>query len=793
MLPRPAATALGIDFGTSHTIAVVRRADGSVRPLLFDGSPLMPSAVCADAQGGLLVGRDALHGGRRHPERFEPNPKRHIDRATVLLADREFPLVETVAAVLRAVADECRRVVGPPQQVTVTVPAEWGPARRRVVEDAAVRSGLGAVRLVPEPVAAATYFAKALGHHVAAGSSIVVYDLGAGTFDASVVRRTAHGFTTVALDGRGDLGGLDIDAAVVEHLAATYGDHEGWRRLVDPATAEERRWFREFQEEIRGAKERLSRHQQADLAIPLLDVEAHLTRTELEQIAAPLLERTVDVTRSVVRAAGLDVARSAGVFLVGGASRMPLVATMLHRALGLPPTVLDQPEVVVAEGSVLWTGPPLPAAPPQPPAPRPVTPQPQYRPQRTPPAPQAAPASPQRSLPPSPPGDGEQAPPPSPEDRAKARRIGRKVVIGVIIVDILIVIALVVVFRPDAGADHAPDGDALAIMDESLESGTRFDQLGGDLQAHDGAVTAVLPVATDDRTVLFTSGADGSVRQWDAATGDLIESRDFEHDVNSLALMDFSDGPRVVALDGDLGVHAWDPVSFAVETLIESDMTATTPERIMPCTVDGHAAFAVATADGYGLFDLETLGVIAELEYTEEQRDAYRHFALVDGEATLVTAHADGSLRLFDAATGEAGGGPLGPGPSAWDGETDVVGALRTVHTGATAYAMTYSNEGAYYLWDLDARRFAGVSGAFGDPKAGYLRTTLVLGGDDFLLTYGEDEARLHSFPEGAADGVLRSSADSPVSAAATAPVDRYTIAVTGSEDGVIRVWNMGD
>jgi len=792
MFPRPATTSLGIDFGTSHTIAVVRRADGGVRPLLFDGSPLTPSAVCADAGGGLLVGRDALHGGRRHPERFEPNPKRHIDRESVLLDDREYPVVELVTAVLRSVAEECRRVVGPPQQVTVTVPAEWGPARRRVVEDAAVRSGLGAVRLVPEPVAAATYFAKALGHHIGLGSSLVVYDLGAGTFDASVVRRTAHGFETVALDGRGDLGGLDIDAAIVDHLAATYGGHEDWRRLVSPATAEERRWFREFQEEIRGAKERLSRHQQADLAIPLLEVEAHLTRTELEQIAAPLLERTVEVTRTVIRTAGLDLARSAGVFLVGGASRMPLVATMLHRALGLAPTVLDQPEVVVAEGSVLWTGPPRPPAAPQPP-PRPVTPQQRPPAPRTPLTPQAPPP---RSLPPSPPDDAARTPRAAPEDRAKAKRLSRKVVMGVVIVDILIVIALVIVFRPDAdaGDGDTPYGEFPEIMNESMEDSAAFDQIGGSLQAHEGAVTAVAAAETEDGPVLFTSGDDGSVRQWDAVTGDLIASRQFEHDVNSMGVMDFSEGPRVVALDGDLGVHAWDPGAFEVETLLEADMGGAAPERIVPCTVGGHAAFAVASAHGYGLFDLETLSPVAEWEFTEEQRGAYRNFAVIDGEAYLVTAHADGSVRLFDASSGQASGGPLDPGSSTWDPQVDVVGGLRTVQTETGAYAMVYSNRGRHFTWDLEAGRFLSSTSAFGSPDSGYLRTTLAIGGEDFLLTYGEaGEVLVHSFPEGASAGVLSGPEEAPVSAAAAVELGRHTVAVTGSEDGTIRLWDMGD
>ncbi|GAA2145250.1 Hsp70 family protein [Glycomyces algeriensis] len=581
MSPGPQGTSLGVDFGTSHTIAVVRRADGSLRPLLFDGAPLMPSAVCADADGGLLVGRDAVHAGRRHPERFEPNPKRLIDRPSTLLGEREYPIPALIGAVLDAVAAECRRVVGRPSEVTLTVPAEWGPARRQVIEEAAARSGLGQVRLVPEPVAAATYYAEALKHRMAVGASIVVYDLGAGTFDASVVRRTEHGFETVALDGRNDLGGLDIDAALIEHLGTTYGDRDGWKRLVNPSTVEDRRHFREFQEEVRGAKERLSRHQQSDIAIPILDVEAHLTRTELEQIAHPHLEQTIRVTQAVIRAAGLDVAASAGVFLVGGASRMPLVGTMLHRSLGLAPTVLDQPEVVVAEGSVLWTQagqhsttfpltrpaqqggfapapftpavanlappspqtapPPAMQAPPQTaPAYQPV---PQYTPspqqEQTPPESRAAesnaePSPVYRNLPPqtrgpqfTPPlsvdGGDEDEPPRTEEQRQRAKKIGRRGIVAFILVDILIIAGLAWYFNYN---NDPFDNEA-------------YDAGGGD--------------------------GDGTVRTFDPDwsendAGALVSSINYTHDgtVESLAFLDTEDGPLLFSNGADGSIDLWD-------------------------------------------------------------------------------------------------------------------------------------------------------------------------------------------------------------------------------------------
>src|ERR671917_556996 len=96
---RPNGHALGVDFGTSHTVAMARWPDGRARPLLVDGSPLLPSAVYAEPAGELLVGRDAVHSARLDPARFEPNPKRRIDDGTLLLGDREVPVGDAVRAV----------------------------------------------------------------------------------------------------------------------------------------------------------------------------------------------------------------------------------------------------------------------------------------------------------------------------------------------------------------------------------------------------------------------------------------------------------------------------------------------------------------------------------------------------------------------------------------------------------------------------------------------------------------------------------------------------------------------
>ncbi|MEV6931892.1 Hsp70 family protein [Dactylosporangium sp. NPDC051485] len=355
-MPMPGVR-LGVDFGTSNTVAVVRWPDGRSRPLIFDGSPLLPSAVYAEPGGAIIVGRDAVHSARLEPARFEPNPKRRIDDGTVLLGDREVPVNDLVAAVLRRVRDEFARTVGADvvPEVTVTVPASWGATRRLSVADAAAAAGLGRVRLVPEPVAAAAYFTQVLGHDVRVGSVVVVYDFGAGTFDASVVARTADGFEALAVDGRDDIGGVDVDNAIVKHIGTLCEPRapQEWARLMSPQTVEDRRHRRLLWDDAKVAKERLSRQPASDLTVPLLNVDVHLTREELEGLALPMLRQTVRVTEGVMRWAQLPEDAVAGVFLVGGSSRMPLVATLLHRELKRAPVAIEQPELVVAEGSML--------------------------------------------------------------------------------------------------------------------------------------------------------------------------------------------------------------------------------------------------------------------------------------------------------------------------------------------------------------------------------------------------------------------------------------------------------
>ncbi|MBU2663202.1 Hsp70 family protein [Actinoplanes bogorensis] len=350
---------LGVDLGTSHTVAMLRRPDGRTRPLLFDGRPLLPSAVYLDPGGRLHVGVDALRLGQADPARLEPHPKRHVDDETVLLGDGAgVPTADLLAALLEAVAREAVATAGFLPPATVTYPASWGAPRRAVLTEALSRAGWPAeTALLTEPVAAARYFAEVLRRPLPIGSSLAVFDFGGGTLDVAVVRHDGPGaaFSVTASGGIDDLGGLDLDAALVDHLGKSLAGSEpaAWQALTEPVTLAQWRARRQFWEDVRGAKEMLSRSSFAPVPVPGVEQAIHLTRDELEAASNPLVRRGVAEAGAVIAAAGLKPADLAGLFLVGGSSRVPLVARLLHSELGIAPTVLEQPELPVAEGATL--------------------------------------------------------------------------------------------------------------------------------------------------------------------------------------------------------------------------------------------------------------------------------------------------------------------------------------------------------------------------------------------------------------------------------------------------------
>jgi molecular chaperone DnaK (HSP70) len=357
---------LGVDIGTSNTAAVLRTHDGT-RPLLFDGALLLPTAVFAD-EDRLLVGADAVHAGVGRPQCLEPHPKRCVDDGSVLLGEREVPVEQLFGAVLRRVADEARALHSEPiGALTLTAPVAWGPRRRAVLRSAAADAGLPEPELRDEPVAAAAYFTGVGGDTVPDGGPVLVYDLGAGTFDATVIRRTGDTYDVLAARGLPDAGGLDIDAAIVASVnAGLRPASSAWSRLRHPVSPAEVRARRALWDGVRTAKEALSRTGSAYVYVPLLEAEVPLGREQFEALAGPTIERTVATVRAVLADVGMTAGELVAVYLVGGSVRIPLVSTALHRALDMPPLLVDQPDLAVALGSLAHHPQPPPQPPPSP-------------------------------------------------------------------------------------------------------------------------------------------------------------------------------------------------------------------------------------------------------------------------------------------------------------------------------------------------------------------------------------------------------------------------------------------
>jgi type VII secretion-associated protein (TIGR03931 family) len=370
---------VAVDFGTSSTCVVASVNGRDPQVVVIDGQPLMSSAVFAAADGTLFVGQEAERQAAVDPSRYEPNPKRRIDEGELLLGDSVLRVTDVVRAVLGRAVAEARRLAGEAEVdlLVLTHPADWGAIRTRLLRQAA--GGLAReVALVPEPVAAAVYHAATFAPQDVTndrtvefsgrpGDALAVLDLGGGTVDVSVVRRlppdTARdragrpqrgGFQVLATRGDPAFGGADIDQALLEHVGELVAgaEQDAWRQLVEGRELVDRRRRRVLRQDVRGAKETLSRHAYTDVPMPPPFADAHVTREDLERLIAAPLGRAVELTVTAIGDAGLRPKQLTAIFLVGGSSRIPMISRLVHERTGVVPTSLDQPETVVARGAL---------------------------------------------------------------------------------------------------------------------------------------------------------------------------------------------------------------------------------------------------------------------------------------------------------------------------------------------------------------------------------------------------------------------------------------------------------
>jgi YVTN family beta-propeller protein len=347
---------LGIDIGTTFSAAAVWR-DGRAETIPFGNrANVVPSVVLLGDDGTLVVGDAAARRAVVESRRVAREFKRRLgDRVPVMLGEQRFEAQQLLAAMVAWIAERVREREGaPPDHVTLTCPANWGEFRRGLLLEAANDAGFRRAELVVEPVAAAIHYAAQ--ERIEAGAYIGVYDLGGGTFDATVLRKTDDSFEVHGTPmGDDRLGGIDFDQAVLAHVAASLGDR--WTRL-DLTDVSTLRAVAQARANAVEAKEALSTDMEATIPVilPGITEDVRLTRAEFEGAVRLQLQRTVDVFRQTVVASGLEPSQLHRILLIGGSSRIPLVSQLLTQQLGVRVAVDAHPKYAVCLGAAVAAG-----------------------------------------------------------------------------------------------------------------------------------------------------------------------------------------------------------------------------------------------------------------------------------------------------------------------------------------------------------------------------------------------------------------------------------------------------
>ena len=349
--------AVGIDLGTTNSAAAWVDPSGRTEMLRnSEGDLLTPSVVLFD-EAEVIVGKEARRVVGIYPDRVAQWVKRDMGAPVYSRPIRgEFLPPEVIqACILRKMKADVAAAVGPAAKVVLTVPAYFDEPRRKATADAGEMAGLSLLDIVNEPTAAALGFGEVLGYLGPAGSllgqiSVMVYDLGGGTFDATLLRLAPGDVRTLATDGDVQLGGHDWDTRLVDYAAEAFQQAHGQDPRKDPAV------LNRLYEAAVEAKHTLSARGHAAIRVEFAGIalEVPVTREQFEEMTADLLERTAYTSRQLLAAAGLQWSDVARILLVGGSTRMPMVGAMLQRLTGIAPDRTVNPDEAVARGAALY-------------------------------------------------------------------------------------------------------------------------------------------------------------------------------------------------------------------------------------------------------------------------------------------------------------------------------------------------------------------------------------------------------------------------------------------------------
>ena len=353
------ARAVGIDLGTTNSVvAVLEGGEPTVIPNA-EGARTTPSVVAFTKTGDeVLVGEVAKRQAVTNPDRTIRSVKRHMGTDwTVQIDDKEYRPQQISAYVLQKLKRDAEAYLGEPvTNAVITVPAYFGDAERQATKEAGEVAGLVVDRIINEPTAAALAYGLDKGDKE---HTVLVFDLGGGTFDVSLLDISDGVFEVRATKGDPKLGGDDWDARIVDFLVKQFQTKHGIDLSKDKMARQR------LQDAAERAKIELSQLQETEINLPYitagadgpLHLEEKLTRTEFQRLTSDLLERTRAPFQSVLSDAGISVSDIDEVILVGGSTRMPAVADLVKELSGgKEPHKGVNPDEVVAMGASLQAG-----------------------------------------------------------------------------------------------------------------------------------------------------------------------------------------------------------------------------------------------------------------------------------------------------------------------------------------------------------------------------------------------------------------------------------------------------
>ena len=348
---------IGIDLGTTNSCVAVYEGGEPIVITNPEGARTTPSVVGFSKTGERLVGQVAKRQAITNPDRTITSIKREMGTDyKVTIDDKKYTPQEISAMILQKLKADAEAYLGTSvTKAVITVPAYFSDAQRQATKDAGKIAGLEVLRIINEPTAAAL----AYGMDKEAEQKIMVFDLGGGTFDVSLLEISDGVFEVLATAGNNRLGGDDFDARVIDWIADTFARENGGIDLRKDKMAHQR-----LKEAAEKAKIELSGVASSTISLPFITADATgpkhfegtLTRAEFDRITADLVEATMRPTKQVLSDAGLSVSQIDKVLLVGGSTRIPAVQEAVKNFIGKDPFKGINPDECVALGAAVQGG-----------------------------------------------------------------------------------------------------------------------------------------------------------------------------------------------------------------------------------------------------------------------------------------------------------------------------------------------------------------------------------------------------------------------------------------------------